>query len=241
MGDQLEPELDGNKTKNIFHDDVLNMKTSDMYPIDGSMQVAQKGTSNSSSDDVTACSSTEKNDAQKPTVKLLHSAFNVLVVDDVSSNRKLLGTLLQKRNATVDMAVDGIDAVEKVLSRDNISHYHLIFLDNTMPRMTGLQCAKELREAGYANLIIGVTGNTMEEELVEFSNVGADLVLTKPMKLSQLDIILRYSEDNGVKSQYIRGMNLFMDDEKIIICPKNSSSTINQANMKLKLRKPSIG
>jgi CheY-like chemotaxis protein len=163
----------------------------------------------------------------------LDPGFHVLVVDDVTSNRKLLGTLLQRRNAQVDMAVDGVDALEKVMGQDNLNHYRIIFLDNTMPNMTGIQCAEELRVRGYSNLIIGVTGNSFEEEILEFSNVGADLVLSKPMKLSQLDILLRYSHEHGFASQYIRGMNLFMDDERVIIWPRSSSNTIYQARSKI--------
>lgn len=74
---------------------------------------------------------------------------------------------------------------------------------------------------GFANSIIGLTGNSMEDELVEFANMGADLVLTKPLKPAALDLLLGHFKENGVKSQ--RDKNLFMDDEKLMWVPKRKS------------------
>ena len=231
--EKIEPDQSVNKARSISPHGILEM--SQYYQLGPSINLQRRDQSeervspeNAISKDICSITST------RPKIVILDPGFTVLVVDDVLSNRKLLSTLLQKRNAEVDMAIDGIDALEKVSCHEDINHYRMIFLDNTMPRMSGLQCTRELRDKGYTNLIIGVTGNTMEEELVEFSNVGADIVLTKPMKPSQLDMLLRYSNENGVASQYIRGMNIFIGKEKVIICPKNSSSTINQATMRIK-------
>ena len=38
---------------------------------------------------------------------------------------------------------------------------------------SGVQATKSLRERGFGSIIMGLTGNTLEEELVEFENAGA--------------------------------------------------------------------
>lgn len=239
--DRVDTNLNDYKVRNFTHTDVLNVNVKGAT-VNSSKQTEQKDMSTSSTSlnkvntgDLpgTSASNSLQENGRNAEVIYLDPGFHVLVVDDVTSNRKLLGKLLQRRNAQVDMAVDGVDALEKVMGQDNLNHYRIIFLDNTMPNMTGIQCAEELRVRGYSNLIIGVTGNSFEEEILEFSNVGADLVLSKPMKLSQLDILLRYSHEHGFASQYIRGMNLFMDDERVIIWPRSSSNTIYQARSKI--------
>ena len=66
--------------------------------------------------------------------------------------------------------------------------------------MNGIECTKRLREMGYENLIFGLTGNTLQAELDAFRNEGANLVLTKPLQIGQLDLLLRYINRKGLKS-----------------------------------------
>jgi hypothetical protein len=47
-----------------------------------------------------------------------------------------------------------------------------------------------MRQMGYAKLIIGITGNSMPDELKAFTQQGADIVLTKPLKPNVLDHLL---------------------------------------------------
>lgn len=68
---------------------------------------------------------------------------------------------------------------------------------------TGIEATKALRELGYPNMIIGLTGNSIEGELQDFSLVGADLVLTKPLRPKALDLLLDHFRTQGVQSQYV--------------------------------------
>ena len=53
---------------------------------------------------------------------------------------------------------------------------------------------------GHENLIIGVTGNSMEDELEDFIRAGADLVITKPMRPNVLDLLLQFVAQYGCRS-----------------------------------------
>jgi len=110
----------------------------------------------------------------------------------------MLQLLLQKKGFLCDMAVDGEDAL--VVVAKNPGKFDLIFMDNMMPNMTGVQCTKALREREYPNIILGLTGNTMEDELLEFERVGADMVMAKPLRVQQLENLMKYFSAHGTKT-----------------------------------------
>lgn len=59
-----------------------------------------------------------------------------LIVDDVASNRKMLGRVVLHCFHTIDYAVNGTEAVEKVTESEkdsDSSHFNVIFMDYNMP------------------------------------------------------------------------------------------------------------
>lgn len=53
--------------------------------------------------------------------------------------------------------------------------------------MHGPETAKNLRQLGYANLIVAVTGNcTNQEDINTFLDAGADVVLCKPINQTNI-------------------------------------------------------
>jgi DNA-binding NarL/FixJ family response regulator len=76
----------------------------------------------------------------------------ILIVDDSEAIRSAMRVLLERQSGigVCGEAVDGLDALEKAryLSPD------LIILDLAMPRMNGLQTARELRDRGVRAPII---------------------------------------------------------------------------------------
>lgn len=117
-------------------------------------------------------------------------AMRVLVVDDVASNRKLLGRLLKNQGHVSDEADDGDTAVEMIASaiRDG-TPYDTILLDYEMPRVSGPTAAKEVRSMGCDVFVVGVTGNLLPEDVKHFCSCGANAVLPKPFTISDLEIL----------------------------------------------------
>lgn len=66
----------------------------------------------------------------------------ILIVDDDDAIRALLVTVLRRRGYRLDMARNGLEAVEKLAA----CSYELIILDLMMPRMNGYQVLEWLRE-----------------------------------------------------------------------------------------------
>jgi CheY-like chemotaxis protein len=109
---------------------------------------------------------------------------HVLVVDDAASNRKLVCRLLRSKGFVCHEAENGAECVEKVMSREH--PYDLILMDFEMPVMNGPSAARRLRENRCDLLIVGVTGNVLPEDQSYFLEHGANVVLRKPLIVSDL-------------------------------------------------------
>jgi len=132
-----------------------------------------------------------------------HPSFLILR-PDVCSNRKMLKMILTRSGFDCEQCVDGADAVENVKSK-GLNFYQLILMDSVMPKMCGPDAAKALREMGYKNMLVGVTGNAMKEDILHFEGCGADMVLTKPIKIDALTNLIQFCQANGSRSK--RGTN----------------------------------
>jgi CheY-like chemotaxis protein len=60
--------------------------------------------------------------------------------------------------------------------------YDMILCDSVMPVMDGPTAVQIIRELGYKNPILGVTGNTLPEQIEDFVQHGVDEVIAKPVK-----------------------------------------------------------
>ncbi|KAF9510024.1 hypothetical protein BS47DRAFT_1364825 [Hydnum rufescens UP504] len=68
--------------------------------------------------------------------------------------------------------------------------FHVVFLDNQMPCLSGVEMTKKLRRYGRKDLIVGVTGNALVEDQREYLSAGADHVLIKPVREDDLKRML---------------------------------------------------
>jgi CheY-like chemotaxis protein len=72
--------------------------------------------------------------------------------------------------------------------------YSAVLIDNSMPIMCGPEATKLIRELGYTKPIIGVTGNALDDDVMEFKKCGASEVLIKPTNYDKLKGILEKLE-----------------------------------------------
>ena len=54
--------------------------------------------------------------------------------------------------------------------------------------------------------VVGVTGNVLDDDVVEYLDAGADMVMGKPMKITSLTALLHHVKLHGPLSR--RGMTL---------------------------------
>lgn len=101
----------------------------------------------------------------------------VLVAEDNVMLQKLTERMLVKMGAEVDVADDGLGALEKI----EASTYDVVITDINMPRMNGYELAKALTERNFSGLILGCTAAQVGEETDLLLENGAHDVITKPI------------------------------------------------------------
>jgi putative two-component system response regulator len=115
-------------------------------------------------------------------------AAKILIVDDVSENRKLLASIIQKNtNYEIIMARSGQDVID-LFEHNKDSLPDLILLDIMMPAMSGIEVAHYLKENKLAGdtPIIFVTGLEDIDNIVKaFAEGGVDYI-TKPFNRAEL-------------------------------------------------------
>lgn len=112
------------------------------------------------------------------------SRARILVVDDEPDVRALVARLLSQ-SFDVTVAVDGADALEKILAGERPD---LIVCDVMMPRMDGLTLTKELKRDPQLSRIpiVMLTAKTRTSDMIEGINAGARSYVTKPFKSEEL-------------------------------------------------------
>ena len=119
------------------------------------------------------------------------AGLRVLLVEDHVANQELVCAILSRDSYRVDIANDGIQAIDAV--KANV--YDLILMDILMPRMDGVTAARKIREmpgsAGHTP-IIALTAHAAPDKVRAYWQAGMDDFVAKPFKKQDLhDAICR--------------------------------------------------
>ncbi|MCX8854038.1 ATP-binding protein [Vibrio parahaemolyticus] len=121
----------------------------------------------------------------------------ILLAEDNRVNALVAKGFCEKLGHAVDIAENGLVAVEK--ARDN--DYDLILMDNHMPEMNGVEATRFIREKlGVKTLLFAYTADVFREAHDHFIAAGADHVLTKPLQRESFaDALKQFSARLKVK------------------------------------------
>jgi osomolarity two-component system response regulator SKN7 len=100
----------------------------------------------------------------------------VLLVDDDEVCRRLSSKFLQVFGCSIDYAVDGMSAVNKM----NLEKYDLVLMDIVMPNLDGMSATSLIRQFDPRTPIISMTSNSGPSELVNYMSSGMTDILPKP-------------------------------------------------------------
>ncbi|KAF8634539.1 hypothetical protein AX15_000837 [Amanita polypyramis BW_CC] len=92
----------------------------------------------------------------------------VLLVDDDAVTRKLSSRFLQVFGCTIDVAVDGVGAVNKM----NLEKYDLVLMDIVMPKLDGVSATSLIRKFDCMTPIISMTSNSKPNEILKYFSSG---------------------------------------------------------------------
>jgi two-component system response regulator MprA len=113
--------------------------------------------------------------------------MKILVVDDDAAVRESLRRALQLEAYDVELATDGLDALER-LERNGVD---AVVLDVSMPKLDGLEVARRLRRDGNRLPILMLTARDEVSDRVAGLDAGADDYVVKPFALEELLARLR--------------------------------------------------
>jgi CheY-like chemotaxis protein len=113
------------------------------------------------------------------------SPARVLVVEDNQVNQKVVTTVLRKRGFTVELANNGVEALE-LLERDD--GFRLVIMDVQMPVMDGLEATRRIRlNPKWRNLpILAMTAHAMNGDREKCLSAGMNGYISKPVHPSHL-------------------------------------------------------
>ena len=113
--------------------------------------------------------------------------FNILVVDDNDSIRKLMTTYLMRDGYNTYTATDGLEALE-VFDKEQID---LMIVDIMMPNMDGYTLTSELRTSKFSMPILMITAKESFEDKKKGFLAGTDDYMVKPIDFDEM--LLRVS------------------------------------------------
>lgn len=108
----------------------------------------------------------------------------ILLVEDHEMNRDMLSRRLRRKGFTVEEAVDGLQALEKIAALKP----DIVLMDMSLPRMDGWEATKRVKSDDTIKHIpvIGLSAHAMSGDRQKGLNAGCDDYDTKPIDFKRL-------------------------------------------------------
>ena len=131
--------------------------------------------------------------------------MRIMVVDDEQIVRESLYHWFKKSGHMVETAASGFEALEKLQEVP----FEVLFIDIKMPKMSGLELLKEVKEQWPDTLVVIITAYGSIESAIEAMKLGASDYLLKPFKPDQMNLALEKianQRELANKYSYIKGL-----------------------------------
>ena len=119
-------------------------------------------------------------------------SLKILVADDDELGRRLMHLVLTKEGHLVDVAANGLEALEAVKH----NQFDLVFMDLHMPDMDGMEASRKIRaweNGGSHTFIVALTASYLPEIGEALFEAGMDNYISKPLDVAQVQRLLKYS------------------------------------------------
>lgn len=110
----------------------------------------------------------------------------VLIVEDEKTIAKNISDFLLNFKYKVFVAKDGLEA----LNIFEVEEIDMIILDLMLPKMSGEEICRKIRIISKVPIIM-LTAKTMSESKIHCLDIGADIYLTKPFSLIELNSVIK--------------------------------------------------
>ncbi len=145
-------------------------------------------------------------------------AIRILLVDDEPLIIKGLRFSLQQEGYEIDQAVDGEEALEKILREP----YDLVLLDVMLPKLSGIEVCQRARGENCDVPIIMLTAKGEDMDKILGLEYGADDYMTKPFNILEVkarikSILRRAGGRKAPERQQLTGGGLMLDPQTRIV------------------------
>ncbi len=124
--------------------------------------------------------------------------YRILLVEDDTEISEILRDYLSTENYEVDCAFDGLEACRK----SDAFAYHLVLLDLMIPKISGMEVMRHIREHSYVPIII-ISAKDTESDKALGLGLGADDYIAKPF--SVVEVLARIKAALRRTNQYDSG------------------------------------
>ncbi|WP_430816899.1 hybrid sensor histidine kinase/response regulator [Carboxylicivirga sp. RSCT41] len=155
------------------------------------------------------------------------SNYKVLIVDDNPKNLQVLASLLTENNYTIEVALNGSDAIAWM--QDQL--FDAILLDIMMPGIDGFETCKQIRQLTHCKdiPIIFLTAREDIESITTGFSVGGNDYLTKPFNHEELLVRLANHIELKESRRKLADLNEWLNEEV-----DKKTIELREANEKLK-------
>jgi len=172
--------------------------------------------------------------------------MNLLIVDDLATNRKLLRVTLEAESHTTLEAADGVEALQ-MLARETVD---AVISDILMPNMDGFRLCHEIRKSERLHalpFIIYTSTYTSSDDMKLAQTVGADKYLIKPAPIADVLNALREVmdqkaarpvpstpavEENYVLQQYSQALVNKLEEKNAELAQANETLKRNEEQLR---------
>lgn len=154
----------------------------------------------------------------------------VLLVDDNAINQNVACQILKNAGCIVDLADNGLKAIEKVKEND----YEIVLMDIQMPQMDGVTAMLNIRglQLPKTPIIIAMTAYSMQDDREKYIKAGMDDYISKPIKAEKLIKTIRDwlepKRGQSLKNQYKEQVCEVADESQQSTCPIINFDVLDQ-------------
>lgn len=140
--------------------------------------------------------------------------MKILIVEDETRLAEAIAQLLSRENYNTEIAYDGEDGYELLMTGD----FDLVLLDIMLPSMDGMTLLKRIREARVSIPVLMLTARNKTSEKINGLDTGADDYLAKPFDsgelLARVRALLRRRGEIMPEEKLVCG-NLWLDHRRL--------------------------
>ena len=129
----------------------------------------------------------------------------ILIVDDERSLRDVLSIMLRRAGYDVTVASDGGEAIARIEKE----LFDLVITDLKMPKASGLDVLKAVKETSPDSVVLIITAFASAESAVEAMKLGAYDYLPKPFQVDEVQLIIR----NALEKRRLSTENMLLKRE----------------------------